>query len=148
MSVVGLFAVLYAIIEGPAKGWSDPTVVGGFVIGIVVLVSFVVWELRSDHPILDVRFFANPRFSGASVAITLVFFALFGSIFFLTQYLQFVLGYGTLQAGLAIAPVALALMVAAPIAAILAKRFGTKVDRGGRPGRRGLGAGAAVDGAR
>ena len=106
MSAVGLFAVLYAIIEGPAKGWSDPIVVGGFVIGSPSSASFVAWELRSDHPILDVRFFANPRFSGASVAITLVFFSLFGSIFFLTQYLQFVLGYGTLQAGLAIAPVA------------------------------------------
>ena len=57
----------------------------------------MVWELRSTHPILDVRFFANPRFSGASLAITLVFFSLFGSIFFLTQYLQFVLGYGTLR---------------------------------------------------
>jgi EmrB/QacA subfamily drug resistance transporter len=126
MSAVGLFALLYGIIEGPSKGWSNSSVVGAFAIGIVVLVSFVVWELRSSHPILDVRFFANPRFSGASVAITLVFFSLFGSIFFLTQYLQFVMDYGTLQAGLAIAPVALALMVAAPIAPILAKRFGTK----------------------
>ncbi len=127
MSVVGLFALLYAIIEGPSKGWSDPAVVGGFVIGIVVLAAFVFWELRSDHPILDVRFFANPRFSGASLAITLVFFALFGSIFFLTQYLQFVLGYGTLEAGLAISPVALALMVAAPSATILTRHLGTKV---------------------
>ena len=72
MSDVGLFAVLYAIIEGPAKGWTDPAVVGGFVIGFVVLAAFVAWELRSTHPILDVRFFANPRFSGASLAITLV----------------------------------------------------------------------------
>jgi EmrB/QacA subfamily drug resistance transporter len=127
MSAVGLFAVLYAIIEGPSKGWSDPTVLLGFLLGVTVLVSFVAWELRSDHPILDMRFFANPRFSGASLAITLVFFALFGSIFFLTQYLQFVLGYGTLTAGLAIAPVALALMVAAPSATILTRRLGTKV---------------------
>src|SRR5262249_31753139 len=68
----------------------------------------------------------NPRFSGASLAITLVFFALFGSIFFLTQYLQFVLGYDTLTAGLAISPVALALMVAAPTAPVLTRRFGYK----------------------
>jgi Na+/melibiose symporter-like transporter len=127
MSAVGLFAVLYAIIEGPSKGWSDPAVLFGFIVGLSVLALFVAWELRSDHPILDMRFFANPRFSGASLAITLVFFALFGSIFFLTQYLQFVLGYGTLTAGLAIAPVALALMVAAPSATILTRRFGTKV---------------------
>ena len=127
MSAVGLFAILYAIIEGPSKGWSDTSVVGAFAIGLTVLVAFVAWELRCDHPILDVRFFANPRFSGASLAITLVFFALFGSIFFLTQYLQFVLGYGTLEAGLAIAPVALALMISAPVAPILTKRVGTKV---------------------
>jgi len=126
MSAVGLFAVLYAIIEGPAKGWTDTTVVAGFVMGFAVLGAFVAWELRSTHPILDMRFFANPRFSGASLAITLVFFSLFGSIFFLTQYLQFVLGYGTLEAGLAIAPVALALMVSAPVAPVLANRFGTK----------------------
>ncbi|HKA04560.1 MAG TPA: MFS transporter, partial [Acidimicrobiales bacterium] len=98
MSATGLFAVLYAIIEGPSRGWTDTTVVGAFVLGLTVLLAFVAWELRSDHPILDVRLFSNPRFSGASLAITLVFFALFGSIFFLTQYLQFVLGYGTLTA--------------------------------------------------
>jgi len=96
------------------------------VLGLATLVAFVAWELRSDHPILDVRLFGNPRFSGASLAITLVFFALFGSIFFLTQYLQFVLGYGTLTAGLAISPVAIALMVAAPTAPILTRRFGYK----------------------
>ncbi len=126
MSATGLFALLYAIIEGPSRGWTDTTVVGGFLVGLAVLVAFVAWELRTDHPILDVRLFGNPRFSGASLAITLVFFALFGSIFFLTQYLQFVLGYGTLTAGLAISPVALALMVAAPSAPILTKRFGYK----------------------
>jgi EmrB/QacA subfamily drug resistance transporter len=126
LSATGLFALLYAIIEGPSKGWSDTTVAGAFVIGLVVLATFVTWEMHSDHPVLDVRLFSNPRFSGASLAITLVFFALFGSIFFLTQYLQFVLGYGTLTAGLAISPVALALMVSAPVAPALTKRFGYK----------------------
>ena len=60
----------------------------------------MLWELHSDHPMLDVRFFQNPRFTAAQLAITLVFFAMFGSLFFLTQYLQFVLGYDALQAGL------------------------------------------------
>ena len=59
----------------------------------LVLAAFAVWELRSDHPMLDVTFFENPRFTAANVSIVLVFFALFGSLFFLTQYLQFVLGY-------------------------------------------------------
>ena len=64
-----------------------------------MLVAFAIWELRSDHPMLDVTFFENPRFTAANISIVLVFFALFGSLFFLTQYLQFVLGYTPLQAG-------------------------------------------------
>ena len=69
-----------------------------------MLAAFAVWELRSDHPMLDVTFFENPRFTAANISIVLVFFALFGSLFFLTQYLQFVLGYTPLQAGIRIAP--------------------------------------------
>ena len=64
---------------------------------------------------LNVRFFENPRFTAANISVTLVFFALFGSLFFLTQYLQFVLGYSALQAGLRVAPIALALIVVAPL---------------------------------
>ena len=63
------------------------------------------------------RFFRNPRFGAANIAVTLVFFALFGSLFFLTQYLQFVLGYSPLQAGPPLAPIALALIVVSPLAA-------------------------------
>jgi MFS family permease len=76
---------------------------------------------------LDMRLFENPRFTGASVAIMLVFFALFGTLFLLTQYLQFVLGYDPLRAGLAVAPVALALLVTAPLTPLLMARVGTKV---------------------
>jgi AcrR family transcriptional regulator len=76
---------------------------------------------------LDVRFFKNPRFSAASLAVTFVFFAMFGSLFFLSQYLQFVLGYDALETGLRLMPVAAVLMIAAPTSSILTKRFGTKV---------------------
>ena len=75
-----------------------------FAFALVVLAVFAIWELRSDHPMLDVTFFENPRFTAANISIVLVFFALFGSLFFLTQYLQFVLGYTPLQAGLRVAP--------------------------------------------
>ena len=93
---------------------------------IVVLTVFAIWELRSDHPMLDVTFFENPRFTAANISIVLVFFALFGSLFFLTQYLQFVLGYTPLQAGLRVAPIALVLMVSAPLAGRFVTRFGNK----------------------
>jgi EmrB/QacA subfamily drug resistance transporter len=126
LSTVGLVALLYAIIEGPTRGWSSPLILGMAVAAIVLLVGFVLWERRTDHPILDVTFFANPRFTAASISVTLVFFAMFGSLFFVSQYLQFVLRYTALQSGIRLLPVAGILMVAAPLSARLVARFGTK----------------------
>src|SRR5689334_6031721 len=114
LSVSMLVTLLYGIIEGPNRGWTDPVIVGAFAVGALLLAAFIVWELRSDHPMLDVTFFKNPRFSAASIAVTLVFFALFGSLFFVSQYLQFVLGYDPLQAGVCLLPIAGALVIAAP----------------------------------
>jgi EmrB/QacA subfamily drug resistance transporter len=127
LSTVGLIALLFGIIEGPSRGWTDGLVVGCFVGAVVLLTAFVLWERHTDHPILDVRFFANPRFSAASVAVTLVFFAMFGVLFFLSQYLQFVLGFSALRSGAALLPVAGVLMVAAPLSAKLVQWFGTKL---------------------
>ena len=127
LSVTMLFALLYAIIEGPTHGWTDPVIVGAFIVGGVLLLTFVVWELHSDHPMLDVTFFKNPRFSAASIAVTLVFFSMFGALFFLSQYLQFVLGYDPLQSGVRLLPIAGALVVAAPLSPLLVARVGTKV---------------------
>ncbi len=123
---VGLASLLYGIIEAPARGWGDSTVLAGFGIGVVMLGAFVAYEMHSDHPMLEVSFFKNPSFSGASFAITLVFFAMFGSMYFLTQYLQFVLGFSTIQAGAALIPLALALMIGAPNSAKLVKKFGVR----------------------
>lgn len=124
---VGLISLLYGIIEGPGHGWTSPTILAAFGVGIVLLAAFVGWELHTDHPILDVTFFANPRFTAASLAVTFVFFAMFGSLFFVSQYLQFVLGYSALRSGAALLPVAAVLMVAAPTSAKLVARFGTKL---------------------
>jgi EmrB/QacA subfamily drug resistance transporter len=126
LSTLGLVSLLFAIIEGTTRGWGDPVIVGCFVAAAILLVAFVLWEQRTDHPILDVRFFANPRFSAASIAVTLVFFAMFGTMFFVSQYMQFVLGYSALQSGVALIPIAGALMVAAPLSAKLVEWVGTK----------------------
>jgi EmrB/QacA subfamily drug resistance transporter len=126
LSIVGLVALLYGIIQGPIHGWTDTKILLAFGVAVVVLGAFVVWELRSDHPMLDVNFFKNPRFTAASLAITAAFFALFGSIFFMTQVLQLVKGYTPLQAGLRILPQALVLMVCAPLSARIVERVGTK----------------------
>ncbi|HXY91178.1 MAG TPA: DHA2 family efflux MFS transporter permease subunit [Acidimicrobiia bacterium] len=126
LSALGLFGVLYGIIEGPSKGWTSAPVLVAFGVGGALLVAFAFWELRSTHPMLDVRFFENPRFSAASLSVTFVFFAMFGSLYFLSLYLQFVLGYTPLQSGLRLMPVAVVLMVAAPTSSTLTRRFGTK----------------------
>jgi EmrB/QacA subfamily drug resistance transporter len=126
LSSVGLVALLYGVIESPSLGWANPGVLVAFGAGAAILGTFVWWELHSRHPMLDVRFFKNPRFSGASIAVTLIFFAMFGALFFLTQYLQDVLGYSALRAGLAFTPLAVTMMVAAPNSARLTRRFGTK----------------------
>jgi AcrR family transcriptional regulator len=127
LSVSMLVTLLYGIIEGPSRGWTDPVIVAAFAVGALLLAAFIIWELRSDHPMLDVTFFKNPRFSAASIAVTLVFFALFGSLFFVSQYLQFVLGYDPLQAGVCLLPIAGALVIAAPLSPLLVARVGTKI---------------------
>jgi EmrB/QacA subfamily drug resistance transporter len=127
LSIVGLTAVLWAVIEAPDHGWTAPEILAAFVFGFGVLAGFMVWELRSSHPMLDMKFFENPRFSAASGAITLVFLALFGTLFLLTQYLQSVLGYSTVKAGAVLLPQAVTLMIFAPLSNVWVQRLGNKV---------------------
>jgi EmrB/QacA subfamily drug resistance transporter len=126
LSIAGLSALLWAIIEGPSHGWTSPEVLGGFAIGLAILAAFLAWELHTDEPMLDIRFFENPRFSAASGAITLTFLCLFGTIFLLTQYLQAVLGYSTVKAGAVLIPQAAVLMIFAPMSTRWVHRFGNK----------------------
>jgi len=88
LSIGALGSLLWSIIEAPSHGWGSGVIVAGFVLGVVLLASFFVWELRTPNPMLNLRFFQNPRFSAASGAITLVFLSLFGTLFLLTQYLR------------------------------------------------------------
>jgi EmrB/QacA subfamily drug resistance transporter len=127
LSIVGLTALVWAIIEAPSQGWGDPRIMGAFAGAAVALGAFVAWQLHTREPMLDIGLFRDPRFSGASGAITLTFFAMFGSIFFLTQYLQAVLGYTALEAGIRITPVALGIVLGGPLSAKLAERFGSKL---------------------
>ena len=104
LSIVGLIALLYGIIEAPQKGWTNSTILMAFFLGIALLAAFFAWERHTDHPMLDVQFFKNPRFSAASSGIMLIFFAMFGSTFLITQYFQFVLGYSPLETGVRFLP--------------------------------------------
>ena len=126
LSIAALVALVYGIIQAPEQGWTDPVILAAFAVAAVLAVAFIWSERRAEHPMLRMEFFGNPRFSAASGAIAMAFFALFGSVFLLTQHLQFVLGYSPLQAGVRILPIA-ALIVAAPLAARLTERIGTKI---------------------
>ncbi len=127
LSIVGITALVWAVIEGPHHGWVSVASMLAFGAAFALLVAFVWWERRIDHPMLDVRVFTNMRFTAGSLSVTFAFFALFGFIFMVTQYFQFVRGYDTLEAGVRTVPFALFTAVAAPLAAKLAGRLGTKV---------------------
>jgi EmrB/QacA subfamily drug resistance transporter len=126
LSTAGLSALLYAIIDAPARGWTDGVVLAAFAAAVVALAAFVAWERRAPSPMVDLALLADPRFSAASGAIALLFFALFGLLFVLTQYLQSVLGYTALQAGVRTMPIAGGLVLAGPLAPRLTERLGTK----------------------
>jgi EmrB/QacA subfamily drug resistance transporter len=126
LSIIGLGALVASIIEAPTNGWTDPVILAGFVVAVVGIASFVAWELRAREPMLDVRFFRNPRFTSATLTIAITFFALMGFIFLATQYLQFVLGYTAFEAGLRTLPFAAAMMIAAPLSSKLVEWLGTK----------------------
>ncbi len=119
-------ALVYTIIEAPGRGWTAAPTLAGFAVTIVVGVMFVRTELRSPAPMLDVSLFRERAFSAASGAVTVAFFALFGFIFLITQYFQFVRGYGALSTGARILPVALSIGASSVIGTMLAARVGTR----------------------
>lgn len=124
-SVAAIALLVFTVIEAPHRGWTSLGTISGFVGFVVLFASFVWWERRRRDPMLDVTVFRNPRFSAASFAVAVAFFGLFGFIFLITQYFQFVRGYSTLEAGVHTLPFAIAAGVTAPIAARLALRFGS-----------------------
>ena len=127
LSIAGLFALVYAIIQAGIDGWTATNVLYGFAAALVLLTAFAFWEMRTPHPVLPLRFFRNMSFTGANLALTLVAFALFGCFFFLSQYLQSVHGYGPLEAGVRLLPIAGAAFVGATSSARVAQRIGTKL---------------------
>ncbi len=121
-----LVAIVDAIIEAPTRGWTGLESLGEAAIGLAALAIFVVWELRVEHPLIDLRVFSSRAFSAASGSITLTFFALFGSLFVFTQYLQLVHGYSPLSAGVRALPFAFATGAISPLSPVLAKRLGNR----------------------
>ncbi|MYS91922.1 MULTISPECIES: DHA2 family efflux MFS transporter permease subunit [Streptomyces] len=125
LSVVWIGALVYMIIEGPHFGWGVKAVTAAVVAG-AGLVTFVLWELRHPRPVLDVRRFTDRRFAGSNLAVALFFLAVFGAFYYLTQHLQFVLGYDALDTGLRMLPLAGAVFVGSALTGYLTPRVGMK----------------------
>ena len=126
LSMGALSTLIYSLIEAPLRGWLDPLSLGGFAVALILGVLFVVYELRTREPMLEIRFFRNPRLSAGAGAIGLAFMSMLAIMFILTQYLQFVRGYTPLETGLRFVPMALGFMVGGPTSAILVARLGTR----------------------
>jgi EmrB/QacA subfamily drug resistance transporter len=127
LSVAGLGAIVWGLIEAPERGWTNAVILGAFASGVAVLGVFASWERRVAEPMLDIGVFRNARFSAASASITFVYFALMGVMYFLTTYLQSVLGFSALDAGVRTLPIAVGMIPAAKASTALTGRVGTKV---------------------
>jgi len=130
LSIAGLFALVYGIIQAGIDGWTAPNVLYAFVAAVIILAMFAFWELRTKNPMLPLRFFKNLSFAGANIALTLVAFALMGCLFFMSQYLQSVHGYTPLQAGIRLLPIAGAAFVGASLSARIAQKISTIITVG------------------
>ncbi len=124
--VSGLLVLLYGVIDGPDAGWMTPPILVSLLIGAALLVMFVMWELRTANPMLDVRLFRNRSFAVGSGTITLQYFALYGLFFIFAQYLELAKGYAPLKTAVAQLPIGLLMMVGAPMSARMVTRFGPR----------------------
>jgi len=124
-AMVGL--LVYTVIEAPSQGWWGAKTVAGFGLTALLAAAFVTWELHAEQPMLDLTLFRNPRFTAASAAVAISFFALSGFIFIVTQYFQFLKGYGPLSTGVRLLPVASCVAISSVLGTRLAVRLGTKL---------------------
>jgi EmrB/QacA subfamily drug resistance transporter len=127
LSITGLSALVYGIIKVGEEGWTEGSVIISLCIGVIILVVFALWEIRSDHPMLPMRFFKNMSFTGANVAMTLVSFGTISLLFFLSQFFQSVQGYSPLDAAWRMLPTAGLALVASIVAIQIARAVGLKL---------------------
>jgi EmrB/QacA subfamily drug resistance transporter len=131
LSIVGIVALVYGLIQAPEKGWLSPPTLAAFAVALIGLALFVAWELRAKDPMLDMRFFKNPAFSTGTGGMILVFMGMYGVIFLLTLYFQLVLGYTALSAAVRMLPIAAIMLTVSPMTPRLSARFGAHRTVGG-----------------
>src|SRR6266508_1994554 len=127
LSVLAIGGMVLGIHEGPERGWSDMLTVAGLAIGVIGLIGFVVRELRTAHPLLDVRVFANRALSSGILALTTVFGIMFGIFLTLMQFMQAVLGFSAVRGAMGLLPMALVMMSLSPLAPKASQRFGLRI---------------------
>jgi EmrB/QacA subfamily drug resistance transporter len=125
-SALGLFALTYGLIEANTYGWTSGRIVGSFAVAAASLASFLVIERRRRAPMLDLTLFRSGTYAGANLAMLLVALAMFGVFFFVSLYMQNVLGYSAVQTGAAFLPMTLVVILAAPIAGKLSDKHGSR----------------------
>jgi EmrB/QacA subfamily drug resistance transporter len=125
LSLLGVSALVFAVIESVDRGWTDPLTLTAAAVAVLALSGFVLRQLRTDHPLLDVRLFRLRGFGAGSLSVTVQFFAAFGFFFIAMQYLQFVVGRSPLGAALTLLPMPFVLLPSARLAPGIAQRFGT-----------------------
>ncbi len=130
-SSAGLFALTYALIEGNRHGWTSPEILGLFAAAVVLLVAFVVLERYQRLPMLDLSLFRIGSFTGSNLVAMLVSLGMFGVFFFVSLYLQNILGWSPTKAGASFLPMTLLIIVVAPIAGKLSDRIGSRWLMGG-----------------
>jgi EmrB/QacA subfamily drug resistance transporter len=126
LAVLGLVALVFSIIEAPTAGWASARTLLGIAVGVVVLAGFVSYELRQLHPMLNPRIFSSRRLSAGSTSIFIQFFAFFGFIFVMLQYLQLVRGDSAIISALSMLPMAAGMMPAARTSPLLVARLGAR----------------------
>lgn len=124
LASTGLFGIVYALVRGNVDGWDAAPILTGLIGGSALLGMFVLYELRAENPMLPMRLFRSRSFSAINAASLLMFLGMFGSIFLLSQYLQNVLGYSPMQAGVRMLPWTAVPIVVGPIAGFLSDRIG------------------------
>jgi predicted MFS family arabinose efflux permease len=125
-SSLGLFALTYALIEGNQRGWSSTEILSLFAAAIVLLATFVIVEHRQRLPMLDLSLFKSGTFTGANTVAMLVSLGMFGVFFFVSLYVQNILGYSAIQAGAIFLPMTILIIIVAPIAGKLSDRIGSR----------------------
>jgi EmrB/QacA subfamily drug resistance transporter len=127
LSIAAISSLVYAVIQAPERGWTSTSSLVNVAVGVGIGLAFIAWEIRRDDPMLDISLFRNRSFSGGSITLTLLFFAMAGTVFLQAQYLQFILDYTPLAAGFALVPAAVGMLLGTGAGAHLAAMHGGRV---------------------